>query len=75
MGISLSEKLGVCGDNLMVKIIGKVDLNPILLTKEMGSFSKKKKKTERWGYDIELQSFWQRQKLVESQVKHEGDTN
>lgn len=44
MGISLSEKLGVCGDNLMVKIIGKVDLNPILLIKEMGSFSKKKKK-------------------------------
>lgn len=28
----------------MVKIIGKVDLNPILLIKEMGSFSKKKKK-------------------------------
>lgn len=74
MDISLSEKLGVCGDNLMVKIIGKVDLNPIVLIKEMGSFSKKKK-TERWGYDIELQSFWQRQKLVESQVKHEGDTN
>lgn len=46
MGISLSEKLGVCGDNLMVKIIGKVDLNPILLIKEMGSFSKKKKNRE-----------------------------
>lgn len=46
MGISLSEKLGVCGDNLMVKIIGKVDLNPIVLIKEMGSFSKKKKQRD-----------------------------
>lgn len=46
MVISLSVKNWGCGDNLIVKIIGMVDLNPILLIKEMGSFSKRKRKKD-----------------------------